>query len=204
MISLSTALTSGKYYLYVYTDFGDSIYEHSSNNNNSSRRSIYITAYPPVDFAMINVSNPDSGISGKTLNITYTVKNLGLGRSLSNSYNNVIYLSADSIWSPSTDIFVFRELLTTQLSHNASYSKSVSVTIPNGLSGNYYLLSVTDESNTNNDINMVNNSHARVDSLNKMKKIYIKLPLTPDFIITTLTAPCHRHSRSDHQRFMDS
>lgn len=189
MLNLGSSLTGGRYYLFVYTDNEDKIYEHTGNNNNDSSKSIYISPYPPVDFKILNVSNPDTAISGRPFNISYSVKNIGQGRSLSTNYNNLVYLSTDSIWSPSSDIPVNKEYISTQLNPGASYNKNISVSIPNGLSGYYYLLVITDENNANNDVNTGNNYHARVDAMNRMIKTYIKLPLTPDLTILSLSAP---------------
>jgi len=189
MAGLATNLTAGIYYLHVYTDYEDKIYEHTSNSNNSSFRPIYIKAYPPVDFMIYNVTCGDTGSSGKTFAIAYSVKNIGQGKSLAPSYKNAVYLSTDSIWSPATDILINREDMTTQLAANASYTKNINVTLPNGITGNYYLLVVTDENNNNNDVNLSNNYRARTDAQNKMKKIFIKLTLTPDLKPTSVNSP---------------
>jgi len=187
MISLNAGLTAGKYYLHVYTDADDNIYEHSDNNNNITSKSIQILPYPPIDYAINSVTSPDTGSSGKSISISYIVKNIGQGKSLAPNYYDAIYLSTDSIWSPATDILVNREQMNTQLQPNTSYTKNISVTLPNGISGNYYLLMITDEQNHIVDVNRSNNYRSRVDTLNKMKKMYIKLTLTPDLKVNTVS-----------------
>ena len=188
-LGLATSLSAATYYIYVFTDKEDKIYEHIDNYNNVSRGSFYINGYPPVDLKVMSVSSPDSSSSGKQINVSYTIKNIGQAKTLAGSYMDAIYLSTDSVWSKSTDTKIYSENRTSALQTGVSYSNSKTITLPNGISGTFYLLVVTDENDANNDDNFANNYRSRVNANNVMQSIYIALTLSADLTITAFSAP---------------
>jgi subtilase family serine protease len=190
-IVLPPSLLKGNYYVYVMTDSENKVYEHTAENNNRMRSSIiYINAYPPVDLSVTNAVYRGVPASGKPLSVDWTVKNNGQGATTAPAWNDAIYLSLDSIWDKQSDIFVAAYSKDGPLNGGASYQVKKSVTLPNGVSGLYYLLVVTDQQFKNPDVDLNNNDRIAQDSvLSGAKPINIMLTAPADLVVSAFTAP---------------
>lgn len=147
----------GDWYLFVQTDVGNQVFEHIFDNNNLEvrrdeglqPRPTRITLTPPdleVDF----VDVPAVAQSGRPLTFDYQVTNYGVAATPNTYWVDHYYLSTDRTLGAndvslgslarygSLDVFG---------SANASYARNPTLTIPNGLAGDFYLLVKTDASN---------------------------------------------------------
>lgn len=180
------------YYLYVFTNAGRDIYEHTDSVNNVRRsNSFYIKKYPPVDLTVTAITAPASGKSGSPIPITWSVKNQGVASTLQNQWHDALYLSVDTVWD-TDDRFVKEFMHRGALTVGASYSDEQSFIIPNGVSGSYYLLLVTDHRNVTRDADTTNNYKlVRQGSggSNDPLPIDIELTTPPDLTITDLAVP---------------
>ena len=132
------------------------------------------------DLIVYSVTVPSSVYSGQTFSLSWQIKNIGLGSTLSSSWYDIAYLSADAVLNTSTDFYLGGLNNMSSLGNNQSYSQSSTFTIPQGLSGNYYIFIVTDyydyvleTSNTNNS--GINSS-----------PMMINLTPPPDLIVTNI------------------
>ena len=180
------------YYVYVFTNAGRQVYEHGDSANNTGRSNkLYIKKYPPVDLVVTSVSAPSAGKSGTPISVKWTVKNAGEAITLPDQWNDGVYLSVDTVWD-SNDQLVKSFIHRGSLPANAAYTNEQEVVIPNGLSGQYYLLLTTDQQNLNYDADTTNNyGLVRPSGGGNNDPVPIGIELTPpaDLVVTKFTSP---------------
>lgn len=187
-INIPTNLLSGYYYLFVYTDATDSIFENTANFNNIQQLApIYINQYPPIDLAGISLTVPTAANSGTVQSINWSIKNQGQASTLTSFWYDEIYLSVDTFWNASSDIFVYQKKKIGPLTPGASYSIAENITIPNGLSGSYYFILVADRNNLNHDADFSNNIYVAHDSFGNPLLTTISLTPPPDLQVTAFS-----------------
>ena len=183
-------ILQGNYYVHVFTDTKNTIYEHTDEGNNSRfKGKLFIKRYPPVDLIVYNVAAPASGSSGLQVVLSYSVKNQGVVQTLQGQWNDAVYLSTDAVWNKTTDILVKDFVRKTTLIPGQFYSATETVNLPNGLSGSYYLLVVTDLYDVNKDVNRANNVGSVTTSGGAVQAITINLSPSSDLIVTSLKLP---------------
>ncbi|MFZ4707945.1 MAG: CARDB domain-containing protein, partial [Bacteroidales bacterium] len=188
-INLPSGLTAGVHYIFVFTDEENTVFEYTGENNNIKRSDpVYITPLPPVDLVAMNVTNSDSAGSGQPINVQWTVKNKK-NANTALSWYDAVYLSTDSIWDKNTDVFFGKRLHYGQLGYGESYNCNQTFYLPNGLSGDYYLLVVADFEQVNNDDNLINNWRSMTNTSNVMQTTFIKLTPPPDLQVTAFIVP---------------
>lgn len=99
--------STGKYYLFVWTDVDLYFDDPELENNFSEIRPIFINIPPAADLAVTSVSaTSDSVIAGTALNVQWTVTNEGAGPGYVSSWSDAVYLSSDTNLDPGSDIRV--------------------------------------------------------------------------------------------------
>lgn len=180
------------YYVYVLANAGRQVYEHSDTSNNTGRSNkLFIKQYPPVDLVVTSVAAPATGKSGTPINVKWTVKNAGEAITLPAQWHDAFYLSADTVWN-SSDQLVKSFAHRGQLPAGAAYTNEQEITLPNGVSGNYYLLLVTDKENLNYDVDTANNvGLVRPAGGGNNDPVSIGIELAPpaNLVVTKFTAP---------------
>lgn len=176
-------LPAGWYYIYLYTDDAEQVYEDTLEDNNWVGDSIYIEAYPPIDLEATTFAADSVDIlPGNSLTVDYQVSNVGQGMPLVNSWSDGVYLSTDSVWD------VNDQLLTTvivpgQVPPGTSYARfNETVNIPLGTAaGPYCLLLVADAFLAASDVDTSNNY--RCDS------IFVKPTVYADLQVSSFNCP---------------
>lgn len=180
------------YYVYVVANAGKQVYEHGDSMNNTGKsKAFYIRKYPPVDLVVTSVSAPATGKSGTPVTVKWTVKNAGEAITLPDQWSDGVYLSADTIWD-SSDQLVKSFTHRGNLSAGAAYTNEQEITLPNGLSGRYYLLLATDQQNLNYDADTTNNyGLVRPSGGGNNDPVPIGIELTPpaDLVVAKFTSP---------------
>ncbi|MCD4736097.1 MAG: hypothetical protein K8R53_08650 [Bacteroidales bacterium] len=188
-VNLPVALTSGEYYIYIYTDESNNIIEYTDEGNNILRsNSFYINELPPVDLLVKNVGSPVSANSGETINTIWAVENAGQYITLESWYD-AVYLSMDSLYDKNSDQLLGEWEHFGALNPGDTYETNQSYDLPNGIQGDYYLLVVTDRFEINNDLNLANNFNARVNGVNVKQITQITLTPPPDLLVSAFFAP---------------
>jgi subtilase family serine protease len=174
---------AGSYYLHMKTDAGNAVFEYSDESNNVSHSAVLaVEPYPPVDLTVQAIACPDLAWSGQPLNIEWTVANIGHARTLTSSWQDIAYLSLDTLLDLATDIPLLTSNHAGALDSAQNYTRQQSVTLPNGFFGDYYLLVNTDAGNLIGDSNPVNNTRVRQPVL------HIVLTPPPDLQVVTINA----------------
>ena len=177
-------LTQGTYYIYIKTDIQNSIYEHTDESNNIIKSGpILINAYPPVDLSIVSLVSPTTGNSGQPFEFQFSVKNIGIGNTIASNWVDIVYLSADTILNAYDDIFLTNVKRSEPLIGGTGYDRTISAKLPNGISGNYYLIVRTDSSNNIEDVNLSNNVSYSIS------KILISLTPSPDLQVLSASVP---------------
>jgi len=131
-------ILSGNYYVYVYTDAKDTIYEGSHENNNSLRSQTIVTVINP-NLIVTGVNNVTATNSGEAINIEWTTKNIGLGKLYYANLSDKIYLSASPDFQLDSVVMLSIKNYNLTLLPNDSINNQMTVNIPNGISGNFYI-----------------------------------------------------------------
>jgi len=188
LVTLPSSTPAGDYYYFVQTDADNNVYEHRADTNNVDRGGEeYVDGYPPVDLKVTEVVAPDTFHSGKSTTVSWTVENVGDAATVAAYWEDCVYLSTDSFWSMN-DIRVHTEQINATVSKDSSYDISATFTMPNGLSGDYYVLVRTDKVNANNDADTSNNTGSkRAGGKDTTAKVLLTPP--PDLQVSYQTVP---------------
>ncbi len=183
-VMLPSYISTNIYYIYVKTDALNTIYEHTDESNNITRsNSFLIKSFPQADLKITSLTGGDSAFSGKPYSISYQVQNIGGGKTLAPFWDDLIYLSSDTILNRDADIYVTRIERLEPLAAGASYDRNMQITIPNGMSGEYYLFIYCDGTNIVSDPDRQNNIRHITTPLK------IILLASPDLRVTSFTTP---------------
>jgi hypothetical protein len=195
-INLPVNIAPNTYYLYASTDNGNTVFEYTDEGNNILRSApFYIKSPDPVDFELLSASSmPDTLNSGQITAAQWSVRNNGVGTSVFNLpfWEDAVFLSADSLYSPGEDLFVRGFTRNGPLNNAGVYNSNQNFTIPNGLSGNYYVFIVTDYDQRTNDPNRTDNVRLMRPAAfptGPAKPIHIKLTPSPDLAPSAFVAP---------------
>jgi subtilase family serine protease len=135
----SSVAPGGKFLLFV----ADSSQQRGETDENNNVQSVPITLAAP-NLQVTAASAPASALSGETVAVSFTAKNIGDVPALGDWYDHV-YASDDTTWDPN-DQFVAQFFVGTQtpLAAGASYSFNQNVVLQNVAPGSRYLLFVAD------------------------------------------------------------
>ena len=178
--SLPRSSAPGTYYLYVVADTGNNLDESDETNNVSAPFVINPNA---PDLLVTSFTGPATAVAGEAFGLSWTVKNQGDIPASNASIVDQVYYSTKATFD-STAVALgsayLRPNAGTPIASGASYTQSVSATLPGSLPpGVYYLYVKTDANNTQAEFNETNN---------------VSAPLTvatdkPDLVVATFTGP---------------
>ena len=200
----------GDYYLSVYTDFDGSnhfngpfsVVEEDETNNyfrfvngaaQGVRRPIHINASPYPDLQVTALTAPDTAFRGQPMTLAYTVANKGTLATPSgqNAWQDGFYLTQSTTFDPASARFIGSTGNLSGLAIGASYVQpSATVTIPNDIAGDWYVVAYTDYQNNVYEFTAENNNtRYYLDNTGKPKTVHI-VANPPDLVIPlAVTAP---------------
>jgi subtilase family serine protease len=154
---------NGLFYLKVFTDATDTVYEYMSENNNVTVAPIYLKIPGFGDLPDLVVSHfqaPAQITAGDTCTVRWTVTNIGRHpTSMSASYwLDAVYFSNDNILDINSDINAFQLDHSQNLKPDSSYTVTKTIVCPDGVSGQHYLFLATDFTNRVSEASDSNNS----------------------------------------------
>jgi large repetitive protein len=146
-------LAAGSWYLLASADDGHAVPESIETNN---VRFAGIQVGPDLTFT--SVMAPGTAVAGATITITDTIRNAGA----ESSPGSVVrfYFSVNLILDAS-DIKLDAGRVVPALAANTSNTGSATLTLPSGVSGNYYIIVVADGDQSVGESNESNNTVAR-------------------------------------------
>ncbi|TFG80238.1 MAG: hypothetical protein E4H19_15730, partial [Chromatiales bacterium] len=132
------------------------------------------------DLRVTAINGPAEQWSGRTFDVSWTVKNEG-AYVAAGSWIDRIFLSADD--QPGDDVQLGSAQYNGSLAINASYSRTISITLPHGIQGQHWLVVRTD----------VNNSLLESDDNNNVKvsdgAMTVSMSPYPELQITGIVVP---------------
>jgi hypothetical protein len=135
------------------------------------------------DLIATEVTGPASVFSEGPVTVNYKVKNTGSGAAASQTWSDLVYLSADQILSRDIDHYLGSVPSTTAVNPGATYSGTGTFDVPVGLNGPYYIIVVPNglSSLTETDYN----NNAGVSNL----ATDVQLTPPPDLQVTSIIRP---------------
>ncbi|MCB0643533.1 MAG: hypothetical protein KDC44_17925, partial [Phaeodactylibacter sp.] len=196
-VSLSYYLPEGNYYLYLYTDAGNNLYESNESVTSNIQRSaapFHVTGYnfDQVDLDLKNVIPPCDVVPGEVATVAYTTKNEGSAATVAGSWYDGIVLSLDAIWNPTEDTLIVAQwLYNGNLQPGQEYAALKNFTLPTDLSGTYYVFLVTDLFQVNNETALSNNAMLlpQIDCTTGGSDDPITFQPKPDLQVEFISAP---------------
>ncbi|WP_198648553.1 CARDB domain-containing protein, partial [Cyanothece sp. BG0011] len=184
---------AGDYQFFVVTDATNNVYEGSNEGNNGSNALPITIARDTPDLQVTAITLPTTLESGTPVNISWTVENLGFGRTNSNYWYDDVYLSLDTTIS-NDDISLGSVFRSGALNVSESYTATATFNLPVDRDGNYHVLVRTDRDNNVIEGNFENNNVKASDSSSGGGSTSEgKLPITPtptaDLTVQSVDAP---------------
>ncbi|QEG41240.1 CARDB domain-containing protein [Roseimaritima ulvae] len=182
----------GPLYLIVRTDHSNRVFEAGFESNNDGvsavdgdSTAVEVIANPAAtarpDLEVISVDAPLDALSGQPFSLTWTVQNNEVATS--RSWYDAVYLSRDQIFDRDTDTYLgFHSR--SGLAAGDSYTATQSFTIPNGLSGPFYVFVATDSGRSVDESGREANNVARDGS-----SMQVSLAPPADLVVGTITVP---------------
>lgn len=180
-------LLTGPLQVTLTTDYYGSLYEYNaggtgeSNNTDSATVTLPLSDYP--DIIVSSIIPPAEGYSGRQIDVTYTVSNIGQAATQS-AWTDTIYLISDDDPSASPVLLgsLNRPINLDAGSGNTSYTRTQSYILPNGISGNYHIRVVADVNNTLYELTSANN-------ITNSASFEIHLTPYADLQVSSITVP---------------
>ncbi|MDX1702522.1 MAG: CARDB domain-containing protein, partial [Melioribacteraceae bacterium] len=187
-INIPIDLLTGNYYIHIHLDADDAIYEYTGESNNRSvTQAIFLSGYPPIDLAVVQVGTPLNVNSGSEITVSWTVENLSENPTISPAWFDAVYLSTDTILNRNKDILLKDIRVEEILNENEQYSRSTKVVIPQGISNDWYIIISVDNNIFHNDIDRLNNIGFQRESMTgQITPTIVNLTPPPDLIISDL------------------
>ncbi|WP_033336845.1 CARDB domain-containing protein, partial [Scytonema hofmannii] len=157
-VTLPDNIEGNNYYFVVKTDYYDNVYEYQNEDDNfrSTESPTNIELTPPPDLQpTVNEHSPV--FSGQRMTLNWTVVNNGPGKTSQHSWYDEVYMSADPYLGNGDEEYFLGsryhygdlDVYDANSTNGAtsSYTTSLDVTLPIGVSGNFYFIVRTDAGN---------------------------------------------------------
>jgi len=173
---------SGDYFIKLKTDNNNTIYEYSYEDNNYTHSQlINVLPYPTIDLVIDNFDIPYSALSGQIINIHHTVRNIGQTTTLSSKWYDKYFISQDNFLSSNNDILLKTIAHSGAISANEAYTQNTIISLPEGISGTFYMIVQTDSDNNVSEVIESNNTF--------ISPISIQLSPYPDLQLSNVDIP---------------
>ena len=131
--------------------YGATAYEDPANNSGSA---VLPIVYAEPELVVSNFTVPADAVAGSTVSVTYTVTNIGNRATRQSSWTDAVFLSTDAsldngdylltLQQPDGSLVSASSVHKGVLAAGASYTTTVTFTVPFEVSGPFYLLAATD------------------------------------------------------------
>jgi RHS repeat-associated protein len=128
---------SGPYYILVQTacQYGSTV----TTSVAATTAPVNVNLTPPPDLTASLTSVPGTALASHALTFSYQVANSGAGATPNYGWTDAYYLSPTALFNPSTAVLLGQQVHGGSLAPGASYASTVTETLPNGLSGTFFL-----------------------------------------------------------------
>lgn len=132
--------TSQHYKLFVISDAGSAVFENGARANNTleADHAIDVMPKPYADLQVQSVTAQGAATSGQPLTLSWSVVNNGIGITDTAQWTDHVWLSSNPDGTGSIVNLGSADHIG-QLAVGDTYSRSITINLPNGIQGNYYL-----------------------------------------------------------------
>jgi len=173
---------NGRYTLFVKTDAGGQVFENGFEANNAAAAPAFfdVMTIPYADLVVTSLVPQAVGQSGQPFEIAWTIRNQGIGQTSTAAWFDHVYISDDTIIGDADDQLLGSFNHFGFLSAGESYTRSVDVTLANGISGTRYVYL-----KTGGPFEFVyDNNNQRISD-----PFTVQLSPSPDLVVSDITAP---------------
>jgi subtilase family serine protease len=178
----------GNRWVVVRTDVFNQIFEHANFNNNTtvSAEPIDVRLSPFPNLQVTAITPPATAFSGQEALVEWVVTNTGNGSTSAPLWYDGVYLST----TPDLDgaVFLGTANNSSYLGPGESYVNSRTVTLPQGISGNFYFIIGTD---LHNHVYEFENEH---DNVSASDPVTVQLTPPPDLQVGSVVGPLQAFS----------
>ena len=177
---------SGDYFVVVQADADDNIREADGETDNIGVSAIASTieAAAVADLQIVDLIVPEVFSSGRTVDVTYTVRNEGSAVSQSRRSVDSFYLSLNDQLDTRSDRQLGFALGSDDLLPGEEYTRTVSLVVPAGLAGPFFLFAVADGNDAVAEL-------AGEDNNEVSQVVSVQLPQPVDFVVGSITVPAN-------------
>lgn len=186
-VSLPDDMQSGTYYLYVFTDATDRVFEYLYDDNNIVKGGTPVFVGIP-DLQVLQLNVPDTLTACYPTNISYVVKNVGNGTVANWGVTDLIALSTHA--NLTNPVSISSKENTLNIQPNETMTVSFNEAIPNVVEGTYYLFVTADYYDDLNEPNENNNTLRKYP-------VYVAHQPLPDLRPLSLTLPSTINAGND-------
>ena len=181
-INLPNGIT-GTWYVLVYTDFSNVVYEGPTDSSNISASAVLpIQLAPWADLQASAVQVADTLQAGGSFSLSATVSNQGIGTARGSSWSDFVYISDQASWDPQAISILTSGTYNDSLEVDSSYTTSLGATIPVSMSGTRYFYFHTDANNR-----IYEHSSDPANNISRSAAVYIKAWPQADFLLDSLS-----------------
>lgn len=164
---------TGDYFIYVFTDQPDFVFEGIAEDNNvgQSSQTMHVILSPYPDLVVTNIDVPAMLLSNEQYTIHYTVTNTGYGPTYLNTWQDAVYDNSHAFQASATHTGV--------LNPGESYTGEFSIRVPSGVYGEYTLFV-----KTNSDNELFENGA----DTNNVASVTVQV-IPPDLTVTNVLVP---------------
>ena len=178
----------GSFFLFVKTDATDAVLEFdaggdSGEGNNLSAPAGIVIVAPYADLVVDGITGPPPSLSGEPIQVGWTVRNQGTGPSDVAAWTDRVRLSDDDVLDGADLILgTFTHIGT--LGKDATCSRQETVTLPNGISGDFHLFVETDALNAVFEGALDGNNAGRT-----LEPFAVSLAPAPNLVVESVSGP---------------
>ena len=137
---------SGDFFFIIQTDAGNQVFEQAFEGNNTGldATATRVNLTPPPDLEVELVNVPAEATASRSFSINYRVTNFGATPTPNSSWRDAFYLSTDEQFNPETDFFLGQRTHFGALDIGDFYEETATFTLPNTLTGDFFVFIATD------------------------------------------------------------
>ncbi|UUZ69429.1 hypothetical protein LP416_08025 [Polaromonas sp. P2-4] len=173
--------TTGRYKLFVVSDAKSEVFENGAEGNNIGRlaHGVDVMTVAYADLQVASVTTTGTAASGRPLHVSWDVVNNGIGLTNTAEWSDQVWLSRNPDGSN-----VVAQLGTAshigQLAVGDRYTRSIDVTLPEGIEGNFYI-----NVRTGGPFEFIFTNN----NVGSTVSIPVELSKSPDLKVETITLP---------------
>lgn len=184
-------LTPGAYYIIIKADASNLVFENNAKANNvrASASTTNFIALPQTDLFVVTGQILSSTVTaGQPVSLQWTVKNNGPQSTVIPSWTDAVYLSTNPVFDAS-DRLIGSTSISLPLSPGNTYTKSLTVTVPQEAEGTVFFIVNVDRFNQHNDNNRANNTLVMTLDGGGSGSVPIVIPPPADLVPTLVSVP---------------